>query len=170
MDSTISRGSGKGGLTFSLGNLITVRWVAQTTELSGCSSMQIAIVRASPWDHSLMAEMNRSSFSFTQMDSLGLACSLWSGLNLMENKETPTFYWIFSKGADCQQNCAILEIVFGLPSFGPHKHFLLVPPPSWNSPLKILSLNLPTNRANMGLESSFVFLFGCLQKSECSLC
>ena len=54
--------------------------------------MQIAIVRASPWDHSLMAEMNRSSFSFTQMDSLGLACSLWSGLNLMENKETPTFY------------------------------------------------------------------------------
>lgn len=40
---------------------------------------------------SLMAEMNRSSFNFTQTHSLALASSLWSCLNLLENIETPTF-------------------------------------------------------------------------------
>ena len=40
VNSTISGEGGKGGLTFSLRNLITVRWVAQTTELSGCCEGQ----------------------------------------------------------------------------------------------------------------------------------
>lgn len=99
---------------------------------------------------SLIAEINRSSFSFIQTDSLGLACSLWSVWICWKIKKPLHFRENFQKALSAKWYKA------GNLSWAPWSPPLLVPPLLQRSPLKTLLIS-PSDRTNINLESYFAF-------------